>query len=230
MQIILTKNIIELGHLFEGRFKSKNVEGQEYILNLIRYIHQNPQKAGISKIIQYNWSSYQRTNEYLGISGTVESNNSFGQKVKSSVFVAFKLQEDMLSLIYVEINGTGVYGTKVSVEVPRVERKVENTSTDNSITLKDGTLGTYGKYDIMDGNQYIRYYIPNGKYKVTALVKNSMFYVESIAIHKENGYDTPTTYNTINLKNKNDTQNIEITDGQCISLVMGTRIKLEKIN
>ena len=58
MQIILTKNIIELGHLFEGRFKSKNVEGQEYILNLIRYIHQNPQKAGISKIIQYNWSSY----------------------------------------------------------------------------------------------------------------------------------------------------------------------------
>lgn len=179
---------------------------------------------------KYNWSSYQRTNEYLGISGTVESNNSFGQKVKSSVFVAFKLQEDMLSLIYVEINGTGVYGTKVSVEVPRVERKVENTSTDNSITLKDGTLGTYGKYDIMDGNQYIRYYIPNGKYKVTALVKNSMFYVESIAIHKENGYDTPTTYNTINLKNKNDTQNIEITDGQCISLVMGTRIKLEKIN
>ena len=82
---------------------------------------------------KYNWSSYQRTNEYLGISGTVESNNSFGQKVKSSVFVAFKLQEDMLSLIYVEINGTGVYGTKVSVEVPRVERKVENTSTDLSL-------------------------------------------------------------------------------------------------
>lgn len=179
---------------------------------------------------KYNWSSYQRTNEYLGISGTVEANNSFGQKVKSNVFVAFKLQEDMLSLIYIEINGTGVYGTKVSVDVPRTERKIENTVQDNSITLKDGMLGNYGKYDTMDGNQYIRYYIPNGKYKVTALVKNSMFYIESIAIHKENGYDTPTTFNTVKLKNKNDTQNIEITDGQCISLVMGTRIKLEKIN
>ena len=50
------------GHLFENRFKSKTVEGEIYKLNLVRYIHQNPVKAGISNIDKYNWSSY---NEYL---------------------------------------------------------------------------------------------------------------------------------------------------------------------
>lgn len=46
------------GHLFENRFRSKNVENVPYLLNLVRYIHQNPLKAGISKMEQYQWSSF----------------------------------------------------------------------------------------------------------------------------------------------------------------------------
>lgn len=47
------------GHVFENRFLSKNVENSSYLLNLVRYIHQNPLKARISKMEQYKWSSYQ---------------------------------------------------------------------------------------------------------------------------------------------------------------------------
>lgn len=47
-----------VGHLFENRFQSKNVENTYYMLNLVRYIHQNPIKAGISKMEKYKWSSY----------------------------------------------------------------------------------------------------------------------------------------------------------------------------
>ena len=98
MQIILTKNIIELGHLFEGRFKSKNVEGQEYILNLIRYIHQNPQKAGISKIIQYNWSSYleylDKSKEESELVDKKEIFNMFSENEEIAIkkFIKFNLQ------------------------------------------------------------------------------------------------------------------------------------------
>ncbi len=46
------------GHVFENRFQSKNVENDFYRFNLVRYIHQNPLKAGISKMEQYQWSSY----------------------------------------------------------------------------------------------------------------------------------------------------------------------------
>lgn len=52
------KKYKRVGHLFENRFQSKNVENSYYMLNLVRYIHQNPVKAGISEIDKYKWSSY----------------------------------------------------------------------------------------------------------------------------------------------------------------------------
>ena len=47
------------GHLFQDRYKSENVETDEYFLTVIRYVHHNPEKAGISKSEDYTWSSYQ---------------------------------------------------------------------------------------------------------------------------------------------------------------------------
>lgn len=52
------KKYQRVGHVFENRFLSKNVENSYYILNLVRYIHQNPAKAGISEMSNYQWSSY----------------------------------------------------------------------------------------------------------------------------------------------------------------------------
>lgn len=34
------------GHLFQGRYRSECVENDEYLLTVIRYIHNNPVKAG----------------------------------------------------------------------------------------------------------------------------------------------------------------------------------------
>jgi len=51
------------GHLFQDRYKSEVVENDKYLLAVLRYIHQNPIKAGIVKDIkEYKWSSY---SEYL---------------------------------------------------------------------------------------------------------------------------------------------------------------------
>ncbi|MFZ5945139.1 MAG: hypothetical protein ACOYVD_13635 [Bacillota bacterium] len=42
------------------RFKSENVESNSYLLTVIRYIHQNPVKAGIVKLPrEWMWSSCQ---------------------------------------------------------------------------------------------------------------------------------------------------------------------------
>lgn len=52
------------GHLFQERYKSEPVEAEDYFLTVLRYIHQNPVKAGIVKdLCEYQWSSYQ---EYMG--------------------------------------------------------------------------------------------------------------------------------------------------------------------
>jgi hypothetical protein len=58
------------GHLFQERFKSEVVETDAYFLTVLRYIHQNPLKAGITRdISKYLWSSYR---DYVGIPGITD--------------------------------------------------------------------------------------------------------------------------------------------------------------
>ena len=47
------------GTLFRGRYKSILVDADSYVLQLVRYIHRNPLKAGLVKrLVQYVWSSH----------------------------------------------------------------------------------------------------------------------------------------------------------------------------
>ena len=47
------------GQLFRGRFKSILVEEDSYLLELVRYIHRNPLRAGMVKNLdEYAWSSH----------------------------------------------------------------------------------------------------------------------------------------------------------------------------
>ena len=56
------------GHLLDGRFKAKLVEGDDYLLSLSRYVHLNPVQVGVWKekpieeriacLREYRWSSY----------------------------------------------------------------------------------------------------------------------------------------------------------------------------
>ncbi len=46
------------GHLFQDRFSSEPVEDESYLLAVVRYIHNNPQKAGICRREDYPWSSW----------------------------------------------------------------------------------------------------------------------------------------------------------------------------
>lgn len=63
------KKYERVGHLFQNRFLSKNVETSEYLKKLCRYIHQNPDKSKIAKMEKYQWSSYQ---EYINESKIIE--------------------------------------------------------------------------------------------------------------------------------------------------------------
>ena len=47
-----------VGHIFEQRFKAKLCNNEPYILNLLRYIHLNPVRAGITSTPCYRWSSH----------------------------------------------------------------------------------------------------------------------------------------------------------------------------
>lgn len=53
------KKYRRIGHLFQDRFKSEAIEDDRYLLSALRYIHNNPVKAGmVSRVEEYKWSSY----------------------------------------------------------------------------------------------------------------------------------------------------------------------------
>lgn len=92
------------GHLFQDRFKSEPIENDQYLFAAIRYIHNNPVKAGICRSpIDYRWSSYQaivclqydtmvdynRILEYFGTTPTtaVEAFINFSQNESDLAFI-----------------------------------------------------------------------------------------------------------------------------------------------
>ncbi|MEN6411766.1 MAG: transposase [Veillonellales bacterium] len=49
-----------VGHVFQNRFQSEEVETEAYLLGVLRYIHNNPVKANLAaKPEEYRWSSCQ---------------------------------------------------------------------------------------------------------------------------------------------------------------------------
>ena len=64
----------KVGHLFQGRYKSYLCDKDRYLLSLVRYIHNNPVRAGLVEAVgAYVWSSH---SDYLkGTKGLVDTDN-----------------------------------------------------------------------------------------------------------------------------------------------------------
>ena len=73
------------GHLFQGRYNAVLVDGDSYLLELVRYIHLNPVRAGmVDNPEEYPWSSHRA---YLGkeLLPWLTTEQVLGQFGKSSV-------------------------------------------------------------------------------------------------------------------------------------------------
>ena len=72
------------GQLFQGRYHSEAIEDDTYLLSALRYIHQNPVKAGLcKKPASFRWSSY---GDYLGE----------GQGITDTAFVLGQFSQDII--------------------------------------------------------------------------------------------------------------------------------------
>lgn len=47
-----------VGHVFQERFSALPIEDDAHLVAAVRYVHVNPQRAGIARASEYRWSSY----------------------------------------------------------------------------------------------------------------------------------------------------------------------------
>lgn len=114
------KKYNRVGHLFQDKFKSQCVESDYYILNLQRYIHQNPIKAGIGTIEGYLWSSYR---EYI-------SQNKEELVDKEEIFKLFSEKKEKVVKKFIQFNNE-ILNLSKSDEI--LEYEIRKTLADDEI-------------------------------------------------------------------------------------------------
>lgn len=88
-----------IGHLFQDRYKSCVVESDEYFLSALRYIHNNPVKAGIAKSSkEYKFSSY---NSYFEKASLVDT-KAVLDMISINQFEKFHTEKDSIKHIEIE--------------------------------------------------------------------------------------------------------------------------------
>ena len=89
------------GHLFQDRYRSEQVEDDAYFLDVLRYICQNPVKAGLcAKPFEYPW---------LGCSGITECDallDEFGNLTDLKGDVLLRFVSERCDMDHLEDNGT----------------------------------------------------------------------------------------------------------------------------
>ena len=121
---------VRSGHLFQDRYKSEVVEDDKYFMTVLRYIHQNPVKAGIENDIgKYQWSSY---NEYLGensICDTKFALNFFADDEKKAVelFKRFNNEENKDKCLDYEGEArvNDIDAVKIMIEIAGIENTIQ---------------------------------------------------------------------------------------------------------
>lgn len=167
---------------------------------------------------------------YYVIGCEFTAKNAFGIKQSHSFIIHATINENNSDFVYYELDGVAVSGEP---NIPKIEKKPIGNLTENKngmIKITEGILGEYGRKDNFDGEMYIRYYIPSGKYTVTCDTQKSTMYIESIVLHKEDGFDTATIIEKITFNDTKESRNIIIKDGECVSLTVNSIINLKPIS
>ncbi|HAN09065.1 MAG TPA: transposase [Clostridiales bacterium] len=75
------------GHVFQQRYKAEVCKKDGYLLHLVKYIHFNPVKAGMTKTVEYKWNSH---NNYVKCINEIVNTEYVLKVISSNKAVALK--------------------------------------------------------------------------------------------------------------------------------------------
>lgn len=141
------KKYDRVGHLFQGRFKSEVVDSDQYLLSLIRYVHNNPVKANIVKDLNdYLWTSYKyyaekNKEDYLVDSNRILSMISDNKVNAIKAFIKFSKENN--EDIYLDIeNAKQIKNKDEAIKYIKERLKEENIAENYLINKPNNIKGT----------------------------------------------------------------------------------------
>lgn len=130
------------GHLFQERYRSEAIEDDKRLLAAVRYIHNNPQKAGICRREEYAWSSWHEyadrpiivvSDLVLGIIGSKEQFLAFSAGADSEQF----LDDEQRTRISDE-EGLEIIKKELKLKSGTLLQKMDREKRDTALRLLKG--------------------------------------------------------------------------------------------
>ena len=131
-----------VGHVFQGRYKALLVQDETYLVGLLRYVHQNPIKAGLCKAAkEYRWSSdyFYRNNDdsFININIILDMID-MDRKLAMKRYAEVMLEEDEQDYEKGKLIGEEAYQLMCSSRRGTVEKKrLDEILFDTGISLED---------------------------------------------------------------------------------------------
>ena len=108
-----------VGHVFQGDYGSIPISCDEQLMATVDYIHRNPERALISSMESYRWSSFQEyagklyvvdTSLVLALFGSVENMLVFHARSEDVVRIGQSMSDDEVLALALELGGVSVSG------------------------------------------------------------------------------------------------------------------------
>lgn len=183
-----------------------------------------------------DWS-YGRDHNLYSVSSTVTAQNAFGVEEELSFRLIYQVNDGTAKLFYFELGGNVLLNNLNSVSKPE-RKKIETPQTEKaeasgeSIVLTDGELGKYGKEIDLDGETYIDYHIPEGKYTVSNNGNWCKVFVAKDKYYKNSsGYMENKIVSTLEFKSDDrGTKTLVVNEGEHIELTTNASITLVPVS
>ena len=175
-----------------------------------------------------DWS-YGRDHNLYSVTSYVTAQNAFGVEEDIHFRAIYYIADGIASLKYFEMNGSALFNEMDTVEIPeRQEVAVESPdAVDGEILLIYGQLGEYGQEIDIDGETYINYHVPAGKYMLINKVNYCVVYIASDEYYQNSsGYTTNDIINQYEMSSLEETQTITVDEGEHIELTINARVTL----
>ena len=132
----------QTGHVFEQRYKALLCDKDAYLLNLVRYIHQNSLKAYITDGIEYNWSSHV---EYIDKSNRILVDKEFvlglfsdDRKKAVKIYMDFVEAEESIDISQMKNEEKILDKSKSEKELSQVKSKISYEDVKNKVCKLTG--------------------------------------------------------------------------------------------
>lgn len=195
---------------------------QEYVKQALKY----PKEA---EFPWFDWG-FSRFGKIYAVSTTVTAKNAFNVESELNCYLEYEVSDTELMLKYFILDGKEMLGTKSAIlEIEREKQSgfTDSTSAENALYLVEGELGEYGKEVTIDGNKYIWYVLPVGKYDVTSKVSYCKVYLDKDkSVKNSDGYTEHVNVTTLEFTSGSGKQTLEIREGEHIFLTINARVEL----